>query len=471
MFGAGGARHPASGERLVAARRPGMELVISAHKSVAELGVIGRAEHMHQIMDAERDATLEYLDRVTRQMGGRRGRAAVPTATGGLVYAHTRHATSRAGDPCPHDHVLLANLVEMRDERGGWKAADTALWREHLHAATMIGRAASARAAVELGYGIDADPGPSGRLGHWRIAGVPKEVLEVHSKRAAEITAECQRRGDTSYRARGVAARTTRASQRPRRGGGAAGASAGETSWTASAGRPSAWTAIDQAAGADRRFRPVWTCAQARQILSEVLAPDGELARRKVFARRDVIVAVAPHLYGQDPRLVEAAGGPGVGRPRSHPPGRGGRRPGTPHTLASVLARETAIADSLARQFDRADAPAIERPSSRRPSPLSRPGWAAACRASKRQQRWRSARRGGEPSWWSGWPAPGKTTMLAGRRGRLRRRRLPGGRDGHLRPGRPHPRRRSRHRESRDAGQPDLAARPRPAAPWMTAAW
>ncbi len=56
--------------------RPGMELVISAHKSVAELGVIGRAEHMHQIMDAERDATLAYLDQVTRQVGGRRGRAA-----------------------------------------------------------------------------------------------------------------------------------------------------------------------------------------------------------------------------------------------------------------------------------------------------------------------------------------------------------------------------------------------------------
>jgi conjugative relaxase-like TrwC/TraI family protein len=213
VFGPGGARHPATSERLVATRRPGMELVSSAHKSVAELGVIGRAEDMHAIMDAERDATLAYLDEVTRQMGGRRGRAAEATETGGLIYAHTRHATSRAGDPCPHDHVLLANLVEMGDERGGWKAADTTLWREHLHAATMVGRVASARAAVELGYGIEADPGPSGRLGHWRIAGIPDEVLELHSKRAAEIEAACRRRGDTSYRARGVAARTTRSAK------------------------------------------------------------------------------------------------------------------------------------------------------------------------------------------------------------------------------------------------------------------
>ena len=54
IFGPGGARYPHSGERLVAVRRPGMELVISAHKSVAELGVIGRTEHMHVIMDAMR---------------------------------------------------------------------------------------------------------------------------------------------------------------------------------------------------------------------------------------------------------------------------------------------------------------------------------------------------------------------------------------------------------------------------------
>ncbi len=74
----------------------------------------------------------------------------------------------------------------MDDARGGWKAADTALWREHLHAATMVGRVAAAQQAVELGYGIVADPGPSGRLGHRAIDGAPPEVIEAHSKRAAE---------------------------------------------------------------------------------------------------------------------------------------------------------------------------------------------------------------------------------------------------------------------------------------------
>jgi len=44
LFGVGGACDPTTGQRLVNTRRPGPELVVSAHKSVAELGVVGRAE-------------------------------------------------------------------------------------------------------------------------------------------------------------------------------------------------------------------------------------------------------------------------------------------------------------------------------------------------------------------------------------------------------------------------------------------
>ena len=50
VFGPGGAKDPRTGARLVQTRRPGMEIVIAAHKSVAELGVMGRAEDMHAIM-------------------------------------------------------------------------------------------------------------------------------------------------------------------------------------------------------------------------------------------------------------------------------------------------------------------------------------------------------------------------------------------------------------------------------------
>jgi conjugative relaxase-like TrwC/TraI family protein len=120
--------------------RPGIELVVSCHKSVAELGVLGRAEDMHVILGAEREATMDYLDQVVREQGGRRGRAQVRTPTGELTWAVSRDATTRSGDPQPHDHLLLANVVAMQDARGSWKALDTALLRDHLHAATAIGR-------------------------------------------------------------------------------------------------------------------------------------------------------------------------------------------------------------------------------------------------------------------------------------------------------------------------------------------
>jgi conjugative relaxase-like TrwC/TraI family protein len=118
MFGVGGARDPITGDALAKTKRPGMELVVSAHKSVAELGVMGHVEDMHAILDAEREGTMAYLDELARNAGGRRGRRAAVSPTSGLVYAHTRHATSRAGDPCPHDHVLIANVVEMLDAVG-----------------------------------------------------------------------------------------------------------------------------------------------------------------------------------------------------------------------------------------------------------------------------------------------------------------------------------------------------------------
>jgi conjugative relaxase-like TrwC/TraI family protein len=138
------------------------------------------------------------------------------TEAEGMVCAvTTRHATSRAGDPCPHDQVLVADLVRMADDKGGWKVADTALWRAHLHAATMVGRVTFARRAVEPGYAIVPDAGPSGRLSQWAIAGVPEAVMEAHSKRAAEIHAEIERTGHDSCRARSVAARTHPRSQAP----------------------------------------------------------------------------------------------------------------------------------------------------------------------------------------------------------------------------------------------------------------
>jgi conjugative relaxase-like TrwC/TraI family protein len=302
IFGPGGARHPVTGERLVSTKRPGLELVVSAHKSVAELGVIGRAEDMHRILDAERDGTLAYLEQLTQQRGGRRGRAATPTPTSGLLYAVTRHATSRAGDPCPHDHVLIANLVEMLDDRGGWKAADTAMWREHLHAATAYGRLCSARVAVELGYGIVADDGPSGRLGHWAIAGIPDEVMAIHSKRAAQIDDAIGSPTESSYRQRAIAARRTRSAKRHEQ------VTDLMARWQAEievGPCTIAGIVADIERDQHQRITAELDDRDLDRLAAQLLAPESQLAADKVFTRRDAIVAATPQLFGLDPAIVD----------------------------------------------------------------------------------------------------------------------------------------------------------------------
>ena len=141
---------------------------------------------------------------------------------------------------------------------------------------------------------------------------VPEDVMEVHSKRESEIEVECKRRGGTSYRARGVAARTTRKAKRHVADGQLAERWRAEL---ASVGWPAErLSGAIAAAAAKARPKPM-TYEEAHRLIAEVLSPDGELAHRKVLSRRHVVVVLAPHLYGEDPKLL----GPLVGLVLSDP--------------------------------------------------------------------------------------------------------------------------------------------------------
>jgi hypothetical protein len=309
-------------------------------------------------MDAERDATLSYLDTLTKERGGRRGRAAVPTETSGLVYATARHATTRAGDPGPHDHVLIANVIEMKDAKGGTKAPDTTLWREHLHAATMVGRLASAKVATDLGYGIEADGGPTGKLGHWKISGIPDAALAVHSKRAAEINQAVHDRGFGTYQARQVAARETRKQKRHTSVAAMLPMWRGELE---AAGFPplELSASIERAGQEYQRTHSSLSRLSSRALstlATDILGANGTLSDRKVFSQRDVIIAVTPHLYGlpaaeldrvvarvlRDPEAIALVGVP--------------RASERAYSTATVLAAEQAIEKAVARGVASIDA-------------------------------------------------------------------------------------------------------------------
>ncbi len=360
VFGPGGFRDPTTGTRLVETRRPGLELVVSAHKSVALLGVLGWADEMHALLDAETDATLGYLDDIVRSTGGRRGRAQTRTPTSGLLWARTRHATSRAGDPEPHDHVLIANMVEMRDERGGRKALDTALIRDHLHAATMVGRVASARKAVEMGFAITPDRGPSGKLGHWRIAGIPQDACALFSKRSAEIDQAMSAAGFDTYQGRQVAARGTRRAKRhtspdellPR--------------WTAELERAGLGLQQlqDQVVETARAHivQPAPDAAEVDRLAGEALAREGRLAQVKVFTRADVMVAVAPSLYGQDLGQLDRVVDRVIRHPDAIPLVGVPNAREQAYAPACVVAVEAAIASLMEEGAARSEAPRVPYP-------------------------------------------------------------------------------------------------------------
>jgi conjugative relaxase-like TrwC/TraI family protein len=119
-------------------------VVVSAHKSLSLLGVVGRADDMQAILDAEAAGTMGYLDSWVQARGGRRGRTAVATPTSGLVYAVTRHGTSRLGDPALHDHVLMCGL--------GVEAVATGL-QQGCGSVEVAGRKVGGRDARVPGFG------------------------------------------------------------------------------------------------------------------------------------------------------------------------------------------------------------------------------------------------------------------------------------------------------------------------------
>jgi hypothetical protein len=179
----------------------------------------------------------------------------------------------------------------MGDERGGWKALDTGLLRDHLHAATAVGRMAAAAKAVELGYGIEANPGRSGRLGGWAISGIPKEAWEVHASRSAQIDEAVG--PDASYRSRSVAARATRDRKSLER------VEDLVPRWREELAR-AGYPALELAAEVEHAclaYEPPST-EILDGLAAELLGSGGRLASEKTFSRADVIVAVAPHLHG-----------------------------------------------------------------------------------------------------------------------------------------------------------------------------
>lgn len=162
--------------------RVGYDVTLSTEKSVAVLALLSGGNRQRRVLDAidaANDAAVAFLeDRAA--VGRRLGRS---VGTEGLVVASFLHATSRALDPFPHRHNVVANAVV--DEFGERRALDGRALYRHAPAAAALATAA-------LRWRLSTDLGLRWRKserGVWEADGVPDATIREFSTRRDEVDA------------------------------------------------------------------------------------------------------------------------------------------------------------------------------------------------------------------------------------------------------------------------------------------
>lgn len=169
--------------------RAGWDFTFSAPKSVSiEAEVFGRSD----VLDAHRqavDKAMGYLERHAQaRIDGK------TENTGNLTYAQFEHATTRAGDPQAHTHVVVTNLTY--GENGKAYSLESKGMYEARHAADNVYKNELARSLQEKGYQIEWN-----NKGDFEIKGYAREQIEAFSKRSEEIKEELAERGVTKAEA------------------------------------------------------------------------------------------------------------------------------------------------------------------------------------------------------------------------------------------------------------------------------
>ena len=167
--------------------RPGLDLTLSAPKSVSLEALLYGNRRVLGAHDAVVRSTLDWVEAELLQTRGydpatrRRPRVAAD----GLVAAGFRHLTSRDQDPQLHTHCILANMT--RNRAGEWRSVEPTEIRRNVKLIGAYYRQELARRLIELGYRIETTM--IGGVPGFEIAGYPREMLDAFSSRRREILA------------------------------------------------------------------------------------------------------------------------------------------------------------------------------------------------------------------------------------------------------------------------------------------
>ena len=173
--------------------RPGLDLTLSAPKSVSLEALLHGDRRVTGAHDAAVRATLDWVEAELLQTRGydpatgRRPRVAAD----GLVAATFRHLTSRDQDPQLHTHCILANMT--RNRAGEWRSMEPTEIRRSVKLIGAYYRQELASRLIGMGFRIETTM--IGGVPGFEIAGYPRALLEEFSSRRREIMLWLEKHG------------------------------------------------------------------------------------------------------------------------------------------------------------------------------------------------------------------------------------------------------------------------------------
>ena len=211
-------RHPVTGDRLTPRtkqqRRVGYDLNFHAPKSVSLLAGVAGDARVERAFAAAVDETMRELEKDAEARVRRRG-ADDTRVSGNLAWASFTHHTARpvngVPDPHLHAHCFTFNATFDAAEDGGrWKAMDLGPVKRDAGYFEAAFHARLAGGLAALGYAVERTS--DGRS--FEVAGVPRELVDAFSSRAAQVGAAAAAKGITDAAGRDRLAAKTRSRKR-----------------------------------------------------------------------------------------------------------------------------------------------------------------------------------------------------------------------------------------------------------------
>jgi conjugative relaxase-like TrwC/TraI family protein len=275
--------------RRVDVRRSGIDVTVSAPKSVSVLYALGNPEVVAAVRATHQVAVSEALGYLESAAGhvlrGHQGdgQRAARIGTAGWSVAAFEHHTSRAGDPQLHTHLVVPNLLKGVD--GKWSAVDSkAIYRHALTASYLYHAVLRGELTAQLGIAWTTLA-----KGIAEIQGFPADLITTFSTRRRQILRALQ----TAGRSGPDAAQAACLASRPRK-------TAAEPEQTLR----EHWAARAREAGhhpgeviqavLDRTRGPA--SPPIDRLAEDLLGPTGLTAQATGFDRRDLLQALCQAL-------------------------------------------------------------------------------------------------------------------------------------------------------------------------------